>query len=377
MRKITYRFLYVVLLASLLIGLSGFSQIEGNLFQGGQTEVRITQVDTSQFPKVTVYVSVTDASGEPVPVSPSQLVVKENGETMTIEEVSAEGDIGPLTTMLVMDVSGSMNHARKLPAAKNAAKTYVNQTRPGDMIGLLAFHTELEYTQPITKNRQAVLEAIENLKALEDTAMYDALELAIQYLEAVSGRKAIIVLTDGLDNRSKISPQEVIQKIGPEGLSISAIGLGVADQSTSALSSLDEGALRAMAEQAGGAYAYAEDAESLQAIYERYGRALQSEYAVSYTSPSTLRDGVNRALTVSLSDGEGGEIVSAPEPKTGEYNPGGLVPEVANPSSWGLFIAIIAGLALLLLIPILIMLFRGRRNGANASTAKGRVKLLD
>lgn len=377
MDKKQYKFLYVVLLACLFVALSGFSPIEGNFVQGGQAEVRITQVDTSQFPKVTVYVSVTDASGEPVPVSPSQLVIKENGEPMTIEEVSAEGDIGPLATMLVMDVSGSMNHAGKLEAAKNAARTYVNQTRPGDMIGLLAFHSELEYTQPITKNRQAVLEAIENLKALEDTAMYDALELAIQYLEAVSGRKAIIVLTDGLDNRSRISPQELLQRIGPEGLSISAIGLGVADQSTSALSSLDEGALKAMAEQAGGAYAYAEDAESLQAIYERYGRALQSEYAITYTSPSTLRDGVNRALTVTLSDGEGGEIASAPEAKTGEYNPGGLLPEVANPGSWGLFILLIGGLALLLLIPILILIFRGRKGSANTSGAKGRVKLLD
>ena len=64
-----------------------------------------------------------------------------------------------------------------------------------------------------------------------------------ELLEAIQGRVAVIALTDGLDNRSKTSPQEVIQMIGPEGLSISTIGLGEPTHSTSALSGLNEPAL--------------------------------------------------------------------------------------------------------------------------------------
>jgi VWFA-related protein len=386
------------LLCISLVFLTGFSPVRQSLpaqqsssAQQGEPEsgtltARITQVDTSQFPKVTVYVSVTDANGEPVGVSVSKLVLRENGEIMTPEDISGAGEIGPLTTMLVMDVSGSMNHAGKLESAKDAARAYVDQSRPQDYVGLLAFNTQTDYVQPLTSDHQKLSDAIESLKADEDTAMYDALVVAMELLEAIQGRVAVIALTDGLDNRSKISPQEVIQMIGPEGLSISTIGLGEPTHSTSALSGLNEPALKAFSEQAGGMYGYANDAESLQALYKLYGRALQSEYVIAYTSPSQLRDGVNRALTVMVSDQEdatGAVAASAAEGEQELYNPGGLVPEVAEPASWSIFFILLVALVLLLLVPTLIFFvlrfFRGRQKGKvkvkNSPTKKARVKL--
>ena len=74
--------------------------------------------------------------------------------------------------MLVMDVSGSMNHAGKLPAAKSAARAYVDQSRPQDYIGLVAFNTRIDYLQPLTSKHEKLHEAIEGLKADKDTAMY-------------------------------------------------------------------------------------------------------------------------------------------------------------------------------------------------------------
>jgi Ca-activated chloride channel homolog len=365
--KIILKFLFISII---LLGLCGFTPAQTN--PSNNPIAKITQVDTSQFPVVTVYVSVVDDSGEPAAISSSQLVLRENGVIMTPEDVGTTQDSDPLVTMLVMDVSGSMNHADKINSAKSAAHAYVNQSRPKDLIGLVAFDTEIEYVQPLTSNHQAVNQAIDELKVKGDTAMYDALARSIEYLEAVSGRKAVIVLTDGLDNRSKISPQQVLQMIGPEGLSISTIGLGIPEHSTSALSSLDEGALSALAEQAGGAYGYANDAESLRELYELYGRALQSEYYITYTSPSTLRDGINRGLSVSL-DGEESAI-SSNEGK-GKYNPGGLIPEVANPASWGLFMALVIGLAFLLFIPFLLRTLFKNRDKSKKSKPTSRIKL--
>jgi VWFA-related protein len=319
--------------------------------QNGGANIRITQVDDSKFPQVTVYVSVTDASGEPLAVDPGQIQVSENGQLVQPQAIGGEGEIGPLTTLLVMDVSGSMNDAGKLAAAKSAAQAYVEQMRPGDQAGLLTFNTKVTYRRPLTTDHQMLIRAIDSLSAKNDTRMFDALEQAVQILQDVSGRKAIIVLTDGLDNRSTHTAKQVIQAIGGSGLSISTIGLGdPAKLGTN--SGLDEAALQSLAEQAGGAYGYANNPDELLNLYERYGRALQSEYGVTYTSPSTLRDGLSRGLTVSL-----GQTASAQT----KYNPGGVLPEVSQAASWRVFLGILIGLVALLAVPMLVNYFSGRR----------------
>ncbi len=335
---------------------------------GDDLVVRITQVDTSQFPHVTAYVSVTDADGEPAEVESSRITLSENGVEMTPESITGVGEKeNPLTTMLVMDVSGSMNANNKLEAAKDAARAYVRQMRPNDQAGLMTFNTGIKLVQNVTTDSSQLLGAIKKLKAKDDTAMYDALMQAIDDLQPYAGRKAIIVLTDGMDNRSQSDAAQVIAKIGPAGLSISTIGLGDPAHASGTLSGLDEPALSALAQTAGGVYGYANDSASLTKLYERYGRALQSEYAITYSSPSTLRDGVNRALSVSLKVGKASS--AAAEGST--YNPGGLVPEVAQPASWGVFFGLIGMLLVLLLLPTIV----GKVMAGRKSEPAGRVKL--
>src|SRR5436190_15841681 len=68
--------------------------------QGGEaTKIKITQVDSSQFPEIKVYVSVTNAAGEPLAVPASQLRLTENGQPVKVETVSGAGEVGPLTTL--------------------------------------------------------------------------------------------------------------------------------------------------------------------------------------------------------------------------------------------------------------------------------------
>jgi VWFA-related protein len=332
--------------------------------------IRITQVDTSKFPTVTVYISVMDADGNPVGIDPNRLTVNENDTAMVPQQVTGSGDLQELITMLVMDVSGSMGTAGKLEAAKTAALEYIDQMRPNDKAGLISYNTQVKIIQPVTSDKSKLKDAVNILESGGDTSMYDALIQAEFALEPLSGRKAIILLTDGLDNHSRFTATDVLNTIGPSGLSISTIGLGNASQNRSNMTALDEKALNSLAENAGGSYSFVEDPQGLQSLYAQLEKALQSEFAITYTSPSKLRDGLNRILTVSLASiGSGGTS----EKITAKYNPGGLIPEVANPRSWGLFIGLLALLLVLLaapkLVPVLVLRWK-KHALLNKSTKK-------
>jgi Ca-activated chloride channel homolog len=309
--------------------------------QVSDAQIRITQVDKTEFPQITLYVSVTDVNGEPLGVDAGRIRISENGVVIHPTQINGSGEIGPLTTLLVMDVSGSMNNAGKLSAAKAAAQAYVDQMRPGDQAGLLTFNTKVAYIQTITPDHAALTQSINSLKAENDTAMFDALVKANKILQDYSGRKAIIVLTDGLDNQSKKTADQVAQTIDASGLSISTIGLGNPDNA-GPFFGLDESVLKSLAEQAGGVYSYANNQADLSRLYGLYGRALQSEYRLTYTTPSTLRDGLGRNLSISL-----GKSAST---KT-KYNPGGVLPEVASPATWTIFLVILGILIILLFVP--------------------------
>lgn len=285
---------------------------------------------------------------------------------MTPKLVAGSGDVGSLasdlTTLLMVDVSGSMLRSGKLEAAREAARVYVSQMRSEDQAGLMAFNTEAMVVQPVTSDQDALNIAIDSLEAGRDTAMYDALVKGVQELEGISGRKAIIVLTDGLDNNSVSNIDTVIDAINPSGLTISPIGLGDPQEGLGN-AGLDESGLQSLAEKAGGVYGYADSGEVLRALYQQQGRALQSEYIITYLSPTTLRDGINRVLTVSL-DGSPSSMVT-------QYNPGGLLPEVQE-SSWGLFALMLVGLLVLLAVPSLLKL---SVRGFSPSKPGQRIKL--
>jgi len=338
----------------------------------GDYILQITQIDTTNFPVVDVYVSVQDASGEPQVINTGKLQLLENGQPVQGQSIRGVGEAGPLTTLLVIDNSGSMNFANKLNSAKAVAKQYLAQMRPNDQAGIITFNTKVQTVKEITTDRQALEAAVDGIQARDDTAIYDALLAAVQQLNPLPGRKAIILLTDGMDNRSSALPEDVLGSIGFGGLSISTVGFGEipeGEEDPDAYAGIDETVMRRIAEDAGGRYGYAANESELSALYSQMQRALQSEAVISYTTPLALRDGVLRALTVTLSDrylGVGGES------RTG-YNPGGLVPEVAQPASWLTFGIILAILVILLLIPVLYQVVVQRK----PAKRKVRIRLKD
>ena len=339
----------------------------------GDLTLQITQIDTSAFPLVDVYISVLDRSGEPQLINTNKLQLLENGQPVNPQSIRGAGDVGQLTTLLLMDHSGSMNFAGKMDAARAAAKGFLDQMRPGDQTGIIIFNTEVEMIQEITQDRGALQAAIDGIRPSGDTAMFNALVEATRVLNPLPGRKAIVVLTDGMDNQSQATAEDVLTGIGFGGLSISTVGFGdmpAEGEEADVYEGIDESTLRYIAQNAGGIYGYADDEAELASLYDRIRRSLQSEVVISYLTPLPLRDGVQRALTVELADrysGVGGRSITS-------FNPGGLVPEVAQPASWGIFSLILVVLVVLLCIPLLIQVIG---SASARKKKKVRIKLKD
>jgi Ca-activated chloride channel homolog len=340
--------LSIVIMAGLLMAFTPAADVSP---QANDLTITITQVDNSKFPLVTAYVSVVNAKGEPVSINPKDLVIRESGKVIPASSIEGAGQVGPLTTLLVMDVSGSMDKMGKLDSAKAVAREYIAQMREGDKAGIVLFNTMVKTSQVIKDNKAELTHAIDLISAGGDTAMYDALISAVGQLNSVAGRKAILVYTDGLDNRSTSNADAVVSAIGSGGLTISTVGFGDASQGLGSQESLDEGVLKRIAEESGGRYGFADNREQLSALYASFGQSMRSEYALTYRSPYGLRNGINRSLSVTLESPLG--TSNQPGAST-TYNPGGLIPEVPVSGSWPVFIALFAFLGLLAAVPVLI-----------------------
>ena len=365
MKRLKYILLGLGLAVMALTGVTGAAaQDDSGTGDEGQTYTsQLVQVDTSNFPQIDVWVSVTDADGNPVrtlPDSAFQLI--ENGQPIEIQEVYQAGEQGPVTTVLVMDRSGSMLEGDKLEEARQAARAFVDLMRPEDQTGLVIFNTEVQVAQPITGDQAALRQAIDQVEAFNDTALNDAIIQAVDLLGDYQGRKAIIVLSDGMDNRSTNNLDAILSRLSDAEISIYTIGLGNPEDGTIATSGINEEALQAIADRSNGSYLFTPQPARLSELYQQISQRLHNEYRIRYTTPQGLRNGIERRIDVQITEGTTTE--------TG-YNPGGVIPETAEQLSWPVFGGIMAGMAILLLIPGALKTFRRKPR------KKSRVKLKE
>ncbi|HEX6548784.1 MAG TPA: VWA domain-containing protein [Candidatus Dormibacteraeota bacterium] len=189
--------------------------------------------------------------------------------------------------MLVIDVSGSMQATdvapTRLDAAVNAAHTLVDKLPPNARVGLIAFNANAQLIQPLTDNRQQVVDALGSLHANGSTAIGDAIALAVDQLKpqhpaasSARGQPAsmIVLLTDGSSNTG-IDPIAAAGQAQAAGIPVEAIGIGQRNASVRVrgqeVGGVDEATLQAIASQTGGHYFYAEAAGQLSQIYGALG----------------------------------------------------------------------------------------------------------
>ncbi len=135
----------------------------------------------------------------------------------------------PVSFTILLDGSGSMALAGKMEAARLAIKTLIDNRKPGDEFAFYVFDDrEAHEVIPFTRDPAAVLQALTDVKPYGKTAFFDALASMPQRSAAATNpTRAIILLSDGIDNASRLTRLQLAAKL--EGVSVPIYALGLRD----------------------------------------------------------------------------------------------------------------------------------------------------
>lgn len=239
--------------------------------------IRITQVDASAFPDVRVVASVVDAQDRPVAdLSAKDLVVSEDGRPQAAGAELAT-QFAPVAVALVLDTSGSMG-GKPLSDAKAAMTQLIRSLKDTDMGAVLTFNTNVTVGSPLTTDKNALTAATDAAAAGGNTAIFDAVSKAIDVVgtSAPQSRRAIVLLTDGIDNSSTIARNTVLDRVRAQGFPLYVVGLGA---------DLDRPTLQALADASQGGQAFvAPTSAQLASIYTSLSARIATQYLVAYKS---------------------------------------------------------------------------------------------
>jgi Ca-activated chloride channel family protein len=160
--------------------------------------------------RVSLAATVRDRRGKPVTtLTVDDFHLFDNGQPATILEFSRAQ--APVGIALLTDVSGSMDVAEKRAASKQIATQLLQWLTPGeDHIGLFAFDKTLEEVEPLRPAPGNVLKRMDGLEPYGKTSLFDAIADTGQRVAVTAGpRRAVVVLTDGYDNASRMSAEQV------------------------------------------------------------------------------------------------------------------------------------------------------------------------
>lgn len=157
----------------------------------------IIRVDTTL---VTIPVSVMDRDGRYIPnLQKEEFRVWEDGVEQEVAFFQSVDK--PFSVVLMLDTSPSTQF--RLEDIQDAAITFVNQLRPDDRVMVVSFNQDIRILSEFTTDRRKLQNAIHRARTDDGTSLYDAVDMVInQQLSRVSGRKAIVLFTDGVDTTS-------------------------------------------------------------------------------------------------------------------------------------------------------------------------------
>ncbi len=285
----------VASLVTVLVAAPSAAQTSGTGQSGQQVQAPDAGIFRSGVDLVTVSATVRDQRGRAVSdLAASDFQVFDRGVPRRIAEFRTEA--APVSVAILFDVSGSMDLASRALAARFAAHHVLSWLEHGrDEAALFAFDSRLHEVAPFTVDTRALQGALGEVDPFGATSLHDAIaDTAKRISERANRRRAIIVLTDGIDTASRLTPADV-SGIASEidvPVYVVAVVLPIDNPDANGRPSrgdevpLTVGTIRELAAWTGGELFYASTPSDTSKVARQIVRELRQQYLIAF-EPST------------------------------------------------------------------------------------------
>jgi VWFA-related protein len=233
-------------------------------------------------------VPLSVASGPPPSLADMALI--DDGSPKKIESLVPASD-QPLNVILLIDASESM--LEELPVVRNAAKQFVQALiRPADRIAVVAFNQQVYWLTPFTHDPQVVAAAVDRIQSRGETHLYDtAIEMLFE-LQKLPGRRALVVLTDGVDQGSVFKLDHLVHYAKYSGVPVYPIIKNrlLSKMMRFGIGLLEVRRLANIARDTGATYFIIRRESELPMVYGRLSAELRQQYLMLFYSDPSLQD---------------------------------------------------------------------------------------
>jgi len=244
---------------------------------------------------VVLHVTVTDKDSKPVAdLQQEHFRVFENSVEQRLKVFKRE-DL-PVSVGIIVDNSGSMRDKRK--GVNAAALKFVRGSNADDEVFIVNFNDEAFLDADFTDNIRLLEEGLEKIDARGGTALYDGLDLSLKHLseKGTHDKKVLLVVTDGEDNASRLTLEQLVKTVQRSNAMIYTVGLLGGENSGSIRRA--KRALEAISEASGGAAYFPKSLDEVQAIATEIANDIRNQYVLAYTPTKSVLDGSFRKVEV-------------------------------------------------------------------------------
>jgi Ca-activated chloride channel family protein len=234
---------------------------------------------------VPLYVTVQDTEKRLVPdLVKEDFDVFDNGAPVTLTLFQNEPE--PFSVVVMLDTSGSMTGS--LDLLQEAAEQFVIRLMPADKGMIGAFNDKIQFPlSDFTSSRDDLVGALRDVDYGNPTRLWDAVEASVEQLKRVSGRRVVLVFTDGDDTYSKINLGKAMDEARAAETMVYSIGLqSVFFNGQRQVRSQPDRGLRKISDETGGGYFELKRTDDLGPTFTRVAQELHSQYVLGF-APAT------------------------------------------------------------------------------------------